>query len=84
MRGSSFLLIFAAILVAVASLMAVTWVAPRQTATIEPVVTDVGELRQRIRQIEVGAEVEVELVRQGQRRTVRATLTEAPREARQP
>jgi Do/DeqQ family serine protease len=47
-------------------------------------VTDVGELRQRIRQIEVGTDVEVELVRQGQRQTVRATLTEAPREAQQP
>jgi serine protease Do len=41
-------------------------------------VADAGDLRRQIRQIEIGTTVPVEIVRAGERQTVRATLAEAP------
>jgi S1-C subfamily serine protease len=46
-------------------------------------IRDAGDLRQQIRRNDVGAELTVEIIRRGERQTVRAVLAEAPPEARQ-
>jgi Do/DeqQ family serine protease len=45
-------------------------------------VSDPGDLRRHLRRVEIGSDVPVEIVRNGTRQTLRARVTEAPREAR--
>jgi S1-C subfamily serine protease len=46
-------------------------------------IRDTGDLRRQIRHSDVGAQLTVEILRRGERQTIRAVLAEAPPEARQ-
>jgi S1-C subfamily serine protease len=46
-------------------------------------IRDAGDLRRQIRHSDVGAQLTVDIIRRGERQTVRAVLAEAPPEARQ-